>query len=230
MVGGRLFKQIEANEVVEKLNMENCKSTALGREAKIETASKLIRSNKDIEFKKFISNLNDINECNEQGNTLAMVASWNGNVNCLKFTFENGGDLDTPGVTIFGSRHLPILKYLKSINKLNVNGKGENGFTPLQQVTNISSGLFGEYDMSLVADRIECMNFLIDEGAELNAINNFGRSAFHALAYQPSLDFLNALLIHSPDPALICEKGKTPIMYAYDTDIESRIRAFFPYL
>jgi hypothetical protein len=26
--------------------------------------------------------------------------------------------------------------------------------------------------------------------------------------------------------SLICEKGKTPIMNAYDTNIESRIRAF----
>jgi ankyrin repeat protein len=228
MAGGRLFKQIETSDVVDRLDVEYINTKVLGREPKIETASRLIRSNMVDEFKDLLVNLRGINEPNAQGNTLALVAIGNGNVSCLKLIFENGGDLNSARVSIFGSRHLSILIYLKSINKCNVNAKDEDGFTPLQQVTDISSGLYGEQDQRLVpdSDRIKCMQFLINEGAELNGVNNCGRSAFHDLAYQPSLKFLNALLAYSPDPTIFCQKGMTPIMYAYNTEIESRIREY----
>tara|TARA_R110002033_G_scaffold135713_2_gene175254 strand:- start:18127 stop:19050 length:924 start_codon:yes stop_codon:yes gene_type:complete len=225
VVDGKLFKHIDTNEVVDELCVKIDDQAVLGREPKIETASKLIRANMVDEFKDYIVYLSDINECNKQGNTLAMVAAWNGNIPLLKLIYENGGDFNAPNVSLFGSRHLCVLKYLKHINKLNVNAKDDNGFTPLQQLTNISVA-FGGHDLCLVPGRIECMKFLINEEADINAQNKFGRTAFHALAYQPSIDFLNAFLLSKPDPTIVCADGKTPIMYSYDSNIELRIREY----
>lgn len=157
---------------------------------------------------------------NKQDNTVAAVAAWNGNVWFLEKMHESGLDLSHPNISIYGARHLPVLEFLLSSGNLDVNAKGEDGFTPLQQATNVSSSFYPVVDREVEAVRLGCIEFLLQNGADVNASNDFGRTAAMSAAYIGASVILELLLRYGADASdnLRCNEGKSTLDYADGED------------
>ncbi|OUV22853.1 MAG: hypothetical protein CBC55_02115 [Gammaproteobacteria bacterium TMED95] len=151
---------------------------------------------------------------------MAAVAAWNGNVWFLEKMHESGLDLSHPNISIYGARHLPVLEFLLSSGNLDVNAKGEDGFTPLQQATNVSSSFYLVVDREVEAVRLGCIEFLLQNGADVNASNDFGRTAAMSAAYIGASVILELLLRYGADASdnLRCNEGKSTLDYADGED------------
>ena len=98
--------------------------------------------------------------------------------------------------------------------------KGEDGFTPLQQATNVSSSFYLVVDREVEAVRLGCIEFLLQNGADVNGTNDFGRTAAMGAAYIGASVILELLLRYGADVSdnLRCNEGKSTLDYADDED------------
>ncbi|HCV03899.1 ankyrin repeat domain-containing protein (plasmid) [Alteromonas macleodii] len=167
---------------------------------------------------------------NEQNNTIATVAAWNNRVWFLKKLHENNIDLTHHNVSIFGARHLSVLNFLHSISKLDVNAKCDKGFNPLQQACNVSdnSPFFPAIDYDMETYRLPCVEFLLNNGADVNALNDFGRTAAMGAAHFGANRILHILLKHGADVSenLVCNNGKSTLDYTSNEETVELLKAY----
>jgi ankyrin repeat protein len=160
-----------------------------------------------------------IDEPNNQGNTMLMLAAWYGHAKAVEFLLMKGASPrhrndDGACVLQFGSRNHDVLKLLLATEAaVDINSQDYEGYTPLTQATNIYSGetLTPGHDLSLVPERIKCIKTLIEHGANLDMVNQQGRSALMIAASTHSVAFVRAILAGSPNRDLVCRKGQRAI-------------------
>lgn len=188
----------------------------------VERLSKAIRKNKLNYLKTFYTFLENKNLKNKDNNSLAFVAAWNGNLNALKFLYENGSEIDGY-VSIAAARHLHILKYLDNNGLLKVSFRDENGFNPFQQACNIGNTFYSEISHTKIQERLLCIDFLLSKNANINFKNNFGRTALMTAANCNSSILVNHLLQHNADVDIVCNDGKRAIDYSNCISIDFNI-------
>ena len=88
----------------------------------------------------------------------------------------------------------------ENINQKNSAGKSFLGFTPLHMAINN-----GHTDIAL---------FLLDKGADINAVNNAGNTPLHLAAYNGLLDLVEALVEKGANINAARKDGQTPLHMA----------------
>jgi ankyrin repeat protein len=163
---------------------------------------------------------------NTQGNAIADVAAWNGKVSMLEKLLDLGVDINTPGVNVMGARHIDVLRMLDSTGNLSPNVQGEHGTTPLQQACNVDTP-FGFVHPEEELPRLECIKFLLDKGADIDATNDFGRTAIMGAAYISADRIVRLLIERGADTSQgkRCSQGKSVIEWAGSEDTVSIINA-----
>ncbi|HCL3539017.1 TPA: ankyrin repeat domain-containing protein, partial [Pseudomonas aeruginosa] len=120
-------------------------------------------------------------------------------------------------VLSWGARHSNILQILKETDAiLDVNTTFEPGhFTPLMQTLDISNRTTPpSFDYELVEDRARSIRMLLELGADVDAVNSFGRTAIMGAAYAGIFKFVEILLKHNPNLNIVCDEGKSVLDYA----------------
>lgn len=176
----------------------------------MELCSKKIREHNNEELKDLLVHIEDINETNNSDNQLYFVAAWNGNVEALKLLKTKNAKINGD-INIAGARYLPVLKYLKEENLLNVNYKDKDGYNPLQQACVTQTSMFSEYteeEDKINKERIASIDFLVKEGVEINIINNEGRTALMTCASQSNYDLSKKLIDLGADIEIECKAEK----------------------
>jgi ankyrin repeat protein len=80
---------------------------------------------------------------------------------------------------------------------------------------------FGSGEMiNLISDRLKCIHLLLENGADVNAVNKFGRTAIMGAAYTGCTEFVKVLLRYNADVTITCKKGKTVFDYAKSRDVQ----------
>ncbi|HEP8611965.1 TPA: ankyrin repeat domain-containing protein [Pseudomonas aeruginosa] len=129
------------------------------------------------------------------------------------------------GATVlsWGARHSNILQILKETNAiLDVNTTFEPGhFTPLMQTIDIANRTTPpSFDYELAEDRARSIHMLLELGADVDAVNSFGRTAIMGAAYSGVFKFVEILLKYNPNLNIICDAGKSVLDYAKTEEIE----------
>lgn len=192
----------------------------------IELCCHLTRTLENEKLKEKLNELDDINMLNKYGNHLAFIAAWNKNIEILELLINNK-DVEIPSVvSLAGARHLDVLHYLDSKNLLDVTAKDENGFTPLQQAINLRnpSCPFGSLEVDLVDERYDCVEFLLENGANVDDQNDFGRTAIMGAANINWHDMVELLIEFGASTNIICKDGKKAEDYASNEELKTIIR------
>ncbi|HGM4985965.1 TPA: ankyrin repeat domain-containing protein, partial [Pseudomonas aeruginosa] len=113
-----------------------------------------------------------------------------------------------------------ILKETNAI--LDVNTTFEPGhFTPLMQTIDIANRTTPpSFDYELAEDRARSIHMLLELGADVDAVNSFGRTAIMGAAYSGVFKFVEILLKYNPNLNIICDAGKSVLDYAKTEEIE----------
>ena len=163
---------------------------------------------------------------NEQGNVIADVAAWNGEISILGKLLNLGVDINTPNVNVMGARHIDVLRMLDSTGNLSPNIQGDHGTTPLQQACNVDKS-FGWPHPDEEYPRLECIEFLLDKGAAIDAVNDFGRTAIMGAAYANAVHIVRLLIKRGADVSSSkrCSQDKSAIEWAGSEETQSIIKA-----
>jgi hypothetical protein len=154
-----------------------------------------------------------INERNKQGSTPLAIAIDNGIKEHITFYAEHGADIyaaDKSGLTpldrAIKSNSLEIFQTL--INEKNVNSKDSNGNTPLH--------------IAIMQDApMPFLNYLIDNGADVNARNSSGDSVLLMAAQKNKKDAGELLLQHGADIFATNTENNSPLRVAFmDLNVE----------
>lgn len=194
----------------------------------VETVCRAIRLGNDDIFWEALSRLDVINTLNKQGNPITFVAAWNGKLDYLIGLINKGSDVSilsssNDNILIFAARHSNITKYLlNECSNLDASHKNSDGFNPIMQATNIMEE--GLPNIDSVPDRLKVIEMLISKGADIDAINAYGRTATMSACYSGSDALVEGILTYNPDLSIRCFSGKTAIDYSLSPSIEDLLR------
>lgn len=180
----------------------------------------------------FLCDAVDIDEPNQRGNTMLMLAAFHGHADAVELLLQKGANpmaLNEDGATVlqFGSRYSTILKMLLHTRAIeHINHQDDDGITPLLRATNVREGVFNELNLELVPDRILCVSALITAGADLNLTSDKGRTALMNAAYVGDVDLVGTLLNAGPDLSVICGAGKRAREWASNDEVRSLLDAY----
>jgi ankyrin repeat protein len=160
-----------------------------------------------------------IDEPNNKGNTMLMLAAWYGHAKAVEFLLLKGAsplhrNEDGACVLQFGSRNHDVLSLLLATEAVkDIDTQDYEGYTPLIQAANIYSSetLLPGHDLSVIGERIKCIETLLKHGADVNIVTGQGRSALMVAASTNSVPFVQALLKGNANPSLVCRKGQRAI-------------------
>jgi ankyrin repeat protein len=169
----------------------------------------------------------DIDEPNQHGNTMLMLAAFYGHADAVELLLQKGANplcLNTNGSSVlqFGSRSSQILEMLLATGaRKHINHQDDDGVTPLLRATNIREGVFNEIDHELIPDRVLCVRALLAAGADINIANDKGRTALMNAAYIGDVSLVTELLDGNPDVSLICSEGRRAQDWAANDAVKS---------
>lgn len=163
-----------------------------------------------------------------------MIAAYHGHLDLVEALLRRGANPRGRGqgvsVLCFGARHSAVLSVLLDTEaRMDLNmGFAPNYITPLMQALNLdnASGSFGGLDLTQVPDRLICIRLLLDQGAEVDAQNGFGRTALMNAAYSGVVEFAQELLKHDPRLDIVDNKGDSAIGYARTPEMKALLRAY----
>ena len=164
---------------------------------------------------------------NKYDNSIVNVAAWNGCVEVLKYLATISAPIfDDPETSVFGARSIKVLEFLNERGLLKPNAIGKHGTTPLQQACNASEHFIPRADETLIPERLLCIDYLVNAGADVNALNDDGRTAAMGAAYIGAHQFVTRLVELGADisPSIRCNKGKSTIDYAMGEETTLVIR------
>lgn len=131
-------------------------------------------------------------------------------------------------VLVWGAKHSNILRILNKTDAvLDINTTFEPyHFTPLMQTIDISldSGFFPSFDYSLADDRVRSLRMLLELGANVNAVNSFGRTAIMCAAHTGVVSFVEVLLRYKPNLDILCREGKSVFDYAKTEEVKTLLK------
>lgn len=165
-------------------------------------------------------------------NTIVNIAAWHGCVDVLDYLFTTDARIfnNPDELTVFSSRHIRTLEFLSSKGLLRPNGKAVHGTTPLQQACNAADHFGFKVQKDLIPERLLCIEYLINAGADVNATNDDGRTAAMGAACIGACPFIDLLVRFGADVSdnIRCREGKTTLHYAFGDDAEITIRQYLP--
>lgn len=194
----------------------------------LEHACRLIRSSNYNEAIKVIDCHKDEATywVNSYGNHLSYVAAWNGATIVLDYLKKISAFMDSDSLSVVGARHLRVLEWLQKHKLLDANAQCEGGTTPLQQSCNCTTQMGLLVDHEAVQERLQCMRFLLEHGADIDTVNDDGRTAIMGAAFIGAELFVQYFLEMgaSVSPHIRCVKDKSAIDYASTPGVETLIR------
>lgn len=137
----------------------------------------------------------DINAKAPNGKTVLSIAIEDGYFDIIKLLVDAGAEIDISSLSAV--EDLDLFKYLFQSFNLDVNGKGKSGAPIL-----VSQA----YDGSE-----EIVNFLLDNGANINSVDKDGFTPLHEACLSNNLDMVKLLLNRGANPNVKSKSGSTPI-------------------
>lgn len=170
----------------------------------------------------------------DHGEPALMIAAYHGHLDLVEALLRRGANPRGRGqgvsVLCFGARHSQVLKILLNTEaRLDLDQSfPPSHFTPLMQALNLdnASGSFLGFDLTQVPDRLICIRLLLDQGADVDAQNGFGRTALMNAAYSGVVEFAQELLKHDPRLDIVDNKGSSAIGYARSPEMTALLRAY----
>lgn len=167
----------------------------------------------------FLFDDTQIDEPNNKGNTMLMLAAWYGHAKAVEFLLAKGANPchrndDGACVLQFGSRNHDVLSLLLATEAVkDIDAQDYEGYSPLIQAANIYSAetLTPGHDMSVVVERIKCIETLLKHGANIDVVTQQGRSALMIAASTNSVAFVRTILKGNPNKGMVCRKGQRAI-------------------
>ncbi|MDS1823855.1 ankyrin repeat domain-containing protein [Vibrio parahaemolyticus] len=164
------------------------------------------------------------------GNTIASVAAYNNDIETLRYLYDEGADLFKASeegyntFNCFASMNLDTLRFASSLDGFNPNEVSEHGVTPIQQCIKnlVSTNLFGFIDemrWDLYPEKLECISLLIELGADVNHVNEEGRTVLMSAAFSEAPDIVRRLLEAGADPSLVCNNGNRAVDYSESEEV-----------
>lgn len=153
----------------------------------------------------------DVNAKSKNGTTALMLASENGNTDIVRILLEEGANINAKheeGGTalIFAAAEGHAGTVLALLNKgATVHAINNDGFTALNAAAGV--GLTGE-------ERIDIVQLLLDNGAEVNAKDDFGETTLMRAAIADRPDTVRFLLDNGADVNAQTREGMTALMFA----------------
>ncbi len=154
-----------------------------------------------------------INAMNNDGVTALQLAAANGHTEIVRYLISQGADVNA--CDLAGNRalslaakggHLDIVKLLVAA-KADVNAIDKAGNTPLSTLAMQKHAL---------ASHDAIVNYLIDQGANVNTVNAKGQTALHLAAKKGGnhLNIIKLLIAAKADVNAIDKAGNTPIIHS----------------
>ncbi|OED36760.1 hypothetical protein AB833_25420 [Chromatiales bacterium (ex Bugula neritina AB1)] len=166
----------------------------------------------------------DVNLANKKGMTPLIAASYTGKKRVVKMLLDNGADVsavDSSGkgslVYAAGKGYVSIARLLLSTNKIDVNKKYGNNLTALMWAA-------GHGNDVPEREGIEIVNLLLDEGAELDHIDNRGRTAL-SIAASRGHEALTMLLLEKGAGNIADKQGLTAADLASNARIKELLQS-----
>lgn len=131
----------------------------------------------------------NVNTLDKRGYSPIHWAALEGNIEIMALLLENGADLNLRTEENSPPLFLTIWRYM-------INRKREANGLPIEKKASL-----------------EAMLFLLEQGAEIDAVNVGGLSLLHISASYGEIEMMRILLDKSADIELQCKAGKTPLHY-----------------
>lgn len=171
----------------------------------------------------------DIDEPNQHGNTMLMLAAWYGHADAVELLLQKGASpvyVNENGASVlqYGSGNSAVLKMLLETAAIaHINKQDDDGVTPLLRTTNILEGVFKELDLLQIPERILCVEALLKAGADIDVVTDKGRSALMNAAFIGDVRLVNAVLGGNPRLDLVCGAGKRAEDWASNEQVKSLV-------
>ncbi len=133
---------------------------------------------------------------------LLHLAARTGRIGLLDLLLTRGADIRAIDSGLFVPAPIAAIAYLLA-HGAPVNNPGKNGFPPLVLLARADKGR-----------RLNVMELLLANGADVNATGPRGRTALHLAAAGGHADVLNLMLAHGARPELEDDSGKTALQLA----------------
>jgi len=153
----------------------------------------------------------DVNVVDKYGGTALMAAARSGNFEIVKYLIEKcGANVDvvsgyrcTALMQAVGAGHLEIVKYLIEEQNADLNVVGE---------------MFGETTLMFAAEKgnTEVGEFLVDCGANINAVDKYNRTALMHAVNHGNLTMVKGLVNCGANVNAVDKGGWTALMHAED--------------
>lgn len=122
----------------------------------------------------------------------------------------------TPFLLAAETGDLPLMKLLLELGA-DSRLSNKDGFTPLLAASGVGVLSDGDETAGTEDEAIEAVTFLLERGADINAVDKLGNHAMHGAAYKSWTKLIAFLDRHGADPELWNQKNKlgwTPLMIA----------------
>lgn len=180
----------------------------------------------------FVCDEVDIDEPNQHGNTMLMLAAFYGHADAVELLLQKGAspmatNHNGSSALQFGSRNPQVLRMLLDTTAIeHINHQDDDGITPLLRATNIREGVFSELDVSAIPERVECVRLLLQSGADIDLASDKGRTPLMNAAYIGDVDLVGTLLEGNPDLTRICKSGKRAREWASNDEVRSLLDVY----
>lgn len=144
-------------------------------------------------------------------------AALHGNLDVLEQAIQSGVDLDKPDANNKLALHIALFNGQKDFVKrlidagANINKQSKHdGATALIVLARI----FINKTVPESLKQIDVFQYLIDHGADLNRMDNFGHTVLHFAAFEPSGELCRRLLQQKIDLNALTNANETPLNFA----------------
>ena len=147
----------------------------------------------------------DAKQGNFYGMTPLMLAAQGGHLQVIQLLLKNGGNLSTPDEGGHLPLHYAAMGDQADVVKLILEKSG-NAFTKASDGNTLLH----------LATRLELVQYLVEQGADIHATNSYGRTALHSAAEKGQFDTIKYLLNQGADINSLDASGCPPLFFAVD--------------
>ncbi|HAS7807851.1 TPA: ankyrin repeat domain-containing protein [Vibrio cholerae] len=181
----------------------------------------------------------DLEGYDDYGNTLALIAAFNGNDAALRYLIDKGVNIFKQNrdmiktMSCFASRHLSTFRLVNSMIGFDPNESSEDGVSPIQNclqnlvTRNLVFGHVEKYNLDLVPEKIEIIRLLVEMGANINHANDYGRTVMHNACYSGSLELVTFLISVGAKVDVIDNHGKLPADHSPSAELKEVFNKLF---